>query len=65
MDIVIFVLLIVCSLSLISMILSMCMSMLMCISISIERRDDMPFGGGPSWEIDPEKPLFVKCDLWW
>ena len=56
-----FVLLIVCSLSLISMILSMCMS----ISISIERRDDMPFGGGPSWEIDPEKPPCVKCDLWW
>jgi len=47
------------------MILSMCMSMLMSIGISIERRDDMPFGGGPSWEIDPEKPLFVKCDLWW
>jgi hypothetical protein len=56
MNIMLFVLLIVCSLSLISMIPSMCMGMLMTISISIERRDGMPFGGGPSWEFDPEKP---------
>jgi len=33
------------------------------ISISIERRDDMPFGGGPFPMIDPEKPLLLNLPI--